>query len=250
MMYFGLIGKNIAHSLSPDYFSEKFQRLSVAACYRLCPIENIEQFHRLLHVQVWHGFNVTAPYKESIIPFLDSIDSVAMSVGAVNTICLTRKDNKLYTIGYNTDIIGFERSLASLCPPFHRKALVLGTGGSAKAVAYVLRKQGIAVTSVSRRQVKDTLTYDTLSADIIASHTLIVNATPLGTPPDTQQYPLIPYDALTSRHLLFDLNYTPAPSAFLRHGASYGAKVKDGRDMLFLQADAAYDLWMKNRDNG
>jgi shikimate dehydrogenase len=184
--------------------------------------------------------NVTIPYKESIIPFLDEMDGIAEDVGAVN--CISIRDGK--TKGYNTDVTGFELSLIPLLTAQHTHALILGTGGSSKSVAYVLKQLGIPYLKVSRSKQDGCLTYDELTNDIIVRHKLIVNTTPAGQYPDTQHAPAIPYDGIVGpHHLLYDLIYNPDETLFLQQGKNKGAAIKNGFEMLQLQAEASWQIW-------
>ena len=237
---YGLIGYPLTHSFSPGFFSEKFRQEGIDAEYNLFPIASISEFPALLNNnRNLSGLNVTLPYKETIIPFLDELDSVASSVGAVNCIAI-RGD---VTTGYNTDVIGFEQSLLPLLKKEQDKALVLGTGGAAKAVRYVLDKLGIASQNVSRKKEAGVMTYDELTNEIIHEHKLIVNATPVGMFPNTELAPALPYAGIGSGHLLYDLIYNPALTLFLLRGQARGAVVKNGLEMLQLQAIAAWGIW-------
>ncbi len=237
---YGLIGFPLSHSFSPAYFRKKFAEQHTDAVYDTFPLTSIDQFPGLLteHPGIC-GLNVTIPYKEAIIPFLHEIDSVAHSVGAVN--CINLKDG--IRKGYNTDVAGFEQSLIPILESQHTQALILGTGGSSKAVAYVLKQLGIPFHKVSRTAEDGCITYAQLTADVIAQHTLIINTTPLGMYPNIDAAPAIPYHALTTHHLLYDLIYNPEETKFLAEGKKYGAAVKNGFEMLQLQAEAAWDIW-------
>ncbi len=237
---YGLIGFPLSHSFSPAYFRKKLAEQHTDAVYETFPLASIDLFLKLLAEQPQIcGLNVTIPYKESIIPFLHEIDSVAHNVGAVN--CINLKDG--IRKGYNTDVIGFEQSLIPLLESQHMQALILGTGGSSKAVAYVLKQLGIPFQKVSREADGTSLTYDALSVDMIARHTLIINTTPLGMYPGIDSAPPIPYEAITTQHLLYDLIYNPEETKFLAEGKKYGAAIKNGFEMLQLQAEAAWDIW-------
>jgi shikimate dehydrogenase len=241
MHLYGLIGFPLEHSFSPQYFAEKFYRENITGTeYRLFPIENITDFILLKnrHPNL-KGLNVTIPHKESIIPFMDELDAVAEAVGAVNCINLTEGK----AIGYNTDVYGFEQSLTPLLQPHHEKALVLGTGGAAKAVAYVLNKLNIAFSQVSRTPAPNVLTYHDLNHQLLQEHTIIINTTPLGMHPNIYDFPDIPYRLLSARHLLFDLIYRPEKTVFLIKGEQQGAVVKNGLEMLYLQAEKSWEIW-------
>ncbi len=237
---YGLIGYPLSHSFSPGYFKEKFAKAEIDAVYRLFPLANIKELPKLLaeHSSL-SGLNVTIPYKEQVIPFLDDIDEAAKTIGAVN--CIKINSNKLK--GYNTDIIGFKKSLAPLLQQQHTKALILGTGGAAKAVAYVLDKFNIDYKLVSSSGKTDTIAYEDISTATVQEHTLIINTTPLGMHPNTDACPDIPYSALGEAHLLYDLIYNPEETTFLKRGKAQGANTKNGYEMLVLQAEASWDIW-------
>lgn len=235
---YGLIGYPITYSFSPSYFKEKFEKDGIKdARYDLYPLEEIEQYEGLKGKS---GLNVTIPYKEVVIPFIDELDETAEGIGAVNTIKFF-PDGR--TKGFNTDIYGFEHSLKPLwkgkVKP--KKALILGTGGASKAVKYVLDHLGIEYKTVSRTQ--GDFTYDRLTEKIINDHRLIVNTTPLGTSPRLDECPDIPYDGIGDEHILYDLIYNPEKTLFLNNGANRRATIKSGLQMLELQADKAWEIW-------
>lgn len=239
MDQYGLIGYPLSHSFSPTYFNQKFKELSLDADYTAYPLENIEQFCDLIQNKSFKGINVTIPYKESIIPYLDEVDPIAKAVGAVNTISF--KNNK--TIGYNTDASGFEKSLTKWLPFEHKlNALVLGNGGAAKAVIYVLNKLQINFKIVSRNHTSD-VTYDNLVPEIFENHLLIINTTPLGMYPDVQKCPDLPYYLLNEKYFLYDLIYNPEKTLFLTEGLIRNSKIKNGYDMLIHQAEDAWKIW-------
>lgn len=240
---FGIIGYPLSSSFSRNKFNEKFEREGIDAVYDLCPLKHIEEFKDLTTKRRFTGMNVTIPYKEQVIPYLGSLDETAASIGAVNTIRFSYDENgKMTTRGYNTDAIGFENSLQPLLKPWHKKALILGTGGASKAVAYVLKKNGIEYRFVSRTAKEGRFTYDDLTEEIMAEFLLIVNCTPLGMyPPDA--FPSIPYEAIGERHLLYDLIYNPEKTLFLQKGEAQGATIKNGMEMLHGQAVAAWKIW-------
>lgn len=239
---FGLIGYPLSHSFSKNYFTQKFEREGLSDCrYELFPMEHIRQLPGLLsqypHLE---GLNVTIPYKQQVLGFLHDSSSLPAPLQACN--CIRIKAGKL--TGFNTDWVGFENSLKPLLKPYHTHALVLGNGGASKAVVYVLQKLGIGVEVVSRQWHEGaTLTYHQLNKDIISKHPLIINTTPLGTFPRVEECPPIPYDGIGSQHLLYDLVYNPAHTAFMQQGAAQGAVVKNGYDMLVGQAEAAWQIW-------
>ena len=243
---FGLLGKNISYSFSKTYFSKKFMNLQLTNHkYVNFDIENIEDFLEIVskYNKSLKGCNVTIPYKESIFNYLDEIDRTASEIGAVNTIKFS-SDGKL--VGYNTDVVGFEKSLIPLLKTHHTKALILGTGGASKAVAYVLKKIDIDYFKVSRNP-KDNLvlTYADISNQLLNEYSLIINCSPLGTYPNINEKPMIPYQFLTSKHLLYDLIYNPVETAFLIEGKKRGTQVKNGLEMLELQAEESWRIWNK-----
>lgn len=243
MKMYGLIGYPLSHSFSKGFFKEKFEKENITGCqYENYPIPGITEFTTLLeeHPQL-QGLNVTIPYKEVVIPFLDELSDAAARIGAVN--CIHFNGGK--KTGYNTDVIGFTKSLQPLLQPHHTQALVLGTGGAAKAIMYALEQLGITYTVVSRRPENGAITYKTLDQAIMEAHTVIVNTTPLGMYPKIDTFPEIPYQYLSSRHLLYDLVYNPAETAFLQKGAAQGAVIKNGHEMLILQAEASWEIWNK-----
>jgi shikimate dehydrogenase len=245
MHVFGLIGYPLTHSFSKPYFTEKFARLGLTDhAYENFPLEQIENFPKLLATQSeLTGLNVTIPYKETIVPYLDSLSSDADKIGAVNTICF--ESSRL--VGYNTDWLGFRAAIMSLKEPpddtWH--ALILGTGGGAKAVAYTLADLKIRYTFVSRRRLHFGKTYEELTPALIANARLIVNTTPLGMFPNVDAAPRIPYEALTADHLLFDLIYNPEETMFLRNGRENGARTENGKSMLVFQAEESWKLWQR-----
>ena len=236
---FGLIGKNISYSFSPDYFNNKFKEENIDAEYRLFDIDKINKIKGVFNQSVG-GLNVTIPYKEEIIPFLDEISGAAKEINAVNTIQF--KDYKI--IGHNTDVIGFRNSIEPLLKPHHKKALILGTGGASKAVKYVFKELNIDFKVVSRSDKAD-FTYEDLNKEILSEYLIIVNCTPLGTFPNIEKSPNIPFEAITEKHLAYDLIYNPEKTTFLRKAESKGAIIKNGLEMLQGQADAAWEIWNK-----
>lgn len=238
---YGLIGNPLGHSFSADFFNKKFEREGIDEHYSLFPLENIGELTPLLASNPGlKGLNVTIPYKRQVIPFLSEISDAAREIGAVNVIKID-SDGKLS--GHNTDSIGFRNSIAPLLEPHMKKALVLGTGGASLAVEYVLRSLGLEVTKVSRTDSEGVITYSDLTPGIMESHHVIVNTTPLGTWPNTEASPDIPYHLLTPGHLCHDLVYNPETTEFMRRSAEYGAKVKNGLEMLIGQALAAWEIW-------
>ena len=233
MKHYGIIGNPLGHSYSEGYFTDKFIREDIAACYTPYPLVAIEQVTTLL--EELDGFNVTYPFKEDILPYLNAIDPVASTIGAVNVVCRGK--------GYNTDWIGFRDSLHPLLATPPTRALLLGTGGVSKAIQYALKDLSIAYTLVSRTPQEHAITYSELSLEILAQHSIIINCTPLGMAPYEQEKPEIPYEYLTPQHLLFDCIYNPAPTLFLQAGAERGCRLKNGLEMLHLQADYAWAIW-------
>ena len=237
---FGLIGKSIDYSFSKKYFSEKFKKENLDCTYSNFDIENISLIESILQKNGISGYNVTIPYKQEIIKFLDEIDEVAKAIGAVNTI--KKIDNK--NIGFNTDCIGFEKSLIPLIE--NKKpdsALILGGGGASKAVKYVLKKFKINYSTVSRKEGKSEFIYENLNDVIINRFKMIINCSPVGTFPNINKCPNIPYKHLTKEHILYDLVYNPIESLFLRRGRELGCKTKNGLEMLEIQANESWRIW-------
>lgn len=243
MIQYGLIGYPLTHSFSPAYFKEKFRREKIKDVrYDAFPINNLIQLNDLLFQKPdIRGLNVTIPYKESIIPYLNEIDPLAREIGAVNTILV--RNGRL--IGYNTDVSGFQAALQPHLNPFIKGALVLGTGGSSKAVVYALRKMGIPSISISRKPGRNLLTYADIDAKLLDSHRLVINCTPVGMHPNESSCPAIPYDGLTKSNILFDLIYNPADTQFMQKGRLRGALVLNGLEMLQLQAEDSWKIWNK-----
>lgn len=235
MGHFGIIGNPLIHSFSAKYFNEKFTREHIDAEYSLYPLNELtnERVNELL--DTLDGFNVTFPYKEAIIPYLDRLDETAQAIGAVNVV--------YKRVGYNTDYAGFIVSLRPLLRPFDRQALVLGTGGASKAVCYGLQQLGITPTLVSRTPQAGQISYADLNADLLSRYTLIINGTPLGMFPEVNTCPPIPYEHLTPRHLLYDCVYNPEETLFLRRGKAQGASIQNGKEMLIGQAKEAWAIW-------
>lgn len=241
MKKYGLIGYPLKNSFSANYFNHKFEQLGIAASYTNFPIENITELPELIeHQPELAGFNVTIPHKQTIIPFLDEVSEEAKQVGAVNTVRVV--NGKL--IGYNTDTFGFEQSILPLLKPWHQHALVLGNGGAAQAVLFVLKKLGLNIHVVTRDPEKG-ITYDELDKPFIRAHQVIINCTPLGMYPNTDQSPNIPYEFITALHLAYDLIYLPEETLFLSNCKAQGATTKNGLQMLHLQAEKAWQIWSK-----
>lgn len=241
MITYGLIGYPLGHSFSKAYFTEKFNNAGIDAQYLNFEIPNIDQFKEVTATPELSGLNVTIPYKQQVIPFLDKLSEAARHIGAVNTIQFS--GGKL--IGHNTDYVGFRDSLKPLLRPHHTKALVLGTGGSSKAVVYALQQMGIDVLKVSRKPSFGQITYADITEQILAEHTLLVNTTPLGMLPNVDEAPDLPYQYINQTHLFYDLVYNPAETLFLQKAKAQDATVKNGLEMLQLQAEAAYTIWLE-----
>ena len=240
MHKYGLVGKNISYSFSQNYFTKKFKKLGLVNYeYVTYDIKSIQDFPKIISQHV-AGLNVTIPFKELIIDFLDEIDDEANQIGAVNTIKII-KNNKLK--GFNTDVYGFEESLQPLLKTCHKKALVLGTGGASKAIIFVLRKLDIDYLVVSRNPDENQISYNDVSKKIIRDYSIIINCTPLGTYPDVEICPDIPYQFLTEKHLLYDLIYNPAKTKFLLEGEKRGVTIHNGLKMLELQAEKSWEIW-------
>ncbi len=243
MRQFGLIGYPLGHSFSKRFFTDKFQSEGIEAAYETYPLENIELFSSLIQDIELSGLNVTIPYKEQVIPFLDEMDDAAAEIGAVNVIKFIRSNDRLTLKGYNSDAAGFEQSLTPYLQPHHTKALILGTGGASKAIRYVLNKLGIQTQYVSRTASESKISYNQLSNELMEEYKLIVNASPLGTFPNVDTCPDIPYEFLTEKHLLFDVIYNPAETLFMKKGKEKGATVINGEPMLIGQALVAWSIW-------
>jgi shikimate dehydrogenase len=245
---YGLIGFPLKHSFSMSYFNEKFDAERIDAQYINFEIPSIEYFKEVIEENPeLKGLNVTIPYKEKVIKYLNELDKDAATIGAVNVIKITHsKKGKVFLRGYNSDVIGFTQSIQPLLEPTHKRALILGTGGASKAVFHGLKKLGITSTFVSRaKHNKETITYEELTPELMAKHTVIVNTTPLGMYPNLDACPDIPYDCLTTDHLLYDLLYNPDQTLFLEKGKAKGCVTKNGLEMLLLQAFAAWEIWQE-----
>lgn len=240
MKVYGLIGKPLKHSFSKAYFTEKFFKEGIIDCvYENFPLSTIEELPTLISSQPeLKGLNVTIPYKEQIISFLHQKDKVVSEIGACN--CIRVADRKLH--GFNTDVIGFTYSLQPYLKSFHKKALILGTGGAAKAVAYSLGQLGIDYRFVSRDTTKG-ITYRDIDERVLSEHLLIINTSPVGMYPNVDEAPDLPYQFLSSDHLLFDLIYNPATTKFLQEGAKRGATILNGHQMLIIQAEESWKIW-------
>ena len=239
MRHFGIIGYPLIHSFSAKYFNEKFESEKIDAEYSLYPTENLtgERMNELMNSL--DGMNVTMPYKKDVIAYLDRLDETAEAIGAVNVI----HDR----VGYNTDCLGFIDSIRPLLREYDKKARVLGTGGASKAVCFGLKKLGISPTLVSRTPQESMLGYDDLTEAVMSDYTVIVNCTPLGMAPEEETFPPIPYEYISARHLLFDCVYNPEETLFLQKGKVQGAITRNGMEMLYGQAKAAWKIWNNNK---
>ena len=242
MRKFGLIGFPLSHSFSKGFFADKFAKENIVSTqYENFPIEKIDQFSSLWEEEPnLEGINITIPHKKAVIPFLDNPSSVVKAMNACN--CIRKYNGQLY--GYNTDVIGFEKSLQPFLKAHHQKALILGTGGAAAAVAWVLEKLGITYQYVSRTSAgKNVISYDDLNNAILQDHLLIINTSPVGMYPHVNETPALDYTAITPAHHLFDLIYNPAETLFLTKGKERGASIQNGLEMLHLQAEASWEIW-------
>ncbi|MBD0725893.1 shikimate dehydrogenase [Flavobacterium sp. L1I52] len=241
---FGLLGRNISYSFSKGHFTKKFENEKYQGyTYENFDIQEIGAFPDIIkNTENLSGMNVTIPYKEEVIPFLDKLSKKATKIGAVNTIKFTKK-GKLK--GYNTDYFGFLKSLKPLLQPHHKKALILGTGGASKGVAFALEELGIGYTFVSRKASEKAIDYSQLNSDIFQEYQIIINSTPIGTSPNIEACPEIPYEFFTDKHIAYDLIYNPAETQFLKNAKERGAQIKNGLDMLIFQAEKAWEIWNK-----
>ena len=241
---FGLLGRNISYSFSKGYFTDKFNNENFAGyTYENFDIPEITAFPEVIKNTLdLKGLNVTIPYKETVIPFLNKLSKKAAIIGAVNTIKITKK-GKLK--GYNTDYYGFKKSLQPLLQAHHKKALILGTGGASKGVAFALDELDIPYTFVSREAKENGIDYDRINATTFDNYQIIINATPVGTSPNVEAFPLIPYEFFTDKHIAYDLIYNPAETQFLKKAKLQGAQIKNGLNMLIFQAEKAWKIWNK-----
>ena len=241
---YGLIGYPLVHSFSISYFNQKFIDEKIDAVYENFEIPTIDLLPEVIDSNPdLRGLNVTIPYKQKVMPFLDAISQEAMAIGAVNVIKVTREGGKSRLKGYNSDVIGFTKSIESMLEKFHKKALILGTGGASKAVDYGLKSLGLETFFVSRYQRPGTIQYEDITPDIIKEYNVIVNCTPCGMYPHTEECPKLPYEAMDNRTILYDLIYNPDTTLFMKKGAEHGANTKNGLEMLLLQAFASWDFW-------
>ena len=245
MEKYGLIGYPLGHSFSVSYFNQKFADEGINAKYENYEIASIDELTEILDkTPELRGLNVTIPYKEKVIPFLDSISPEARAIGAVNVICVTHEKNKTLLKGYNSDVIGFTQSIEPMLDKkWHKKALILGTGGASKAINFGPKSLGLETVFVSRYERPDTIQYERITPEVIKEYNVIVNCTPLGMYPKTDECPNLPYEAMDNHTILYDLIYNPDQTLFMRKGAEYGAEVKNGLEMLLLQAFASWEFW-------
>ncbi len=248
MDIYGIIGKDISYSFSPDYFNNKFRRLGINAEYKIFELSEANEFPEFIagNPEI-KGLSVTIPYKRSLHRFMDFIDVPASICGSINSIKIKHKNNKTFLSSYNTDIIGFERSIKPILKNSKIiKALILGSGGASNAISYVLRKQGILFCIVTTKPAKLLhYNYSWLDKNVMLDNLLIINCTPLGTYPNAEESPNIPYEYITDKHILYDLIYNPSETLFLKLGREHGATCINGQKMLELQADASWDIWTK-----
>jgi shikimate dehydrogenase len=242
---YGLIGYPLGHSFSISYFNQKFQDENIDAVYENYEIPSIDELPEVLSSNPeLKGINVTIPYKEKVLPFLDSISPEARAIGAVNVIRVSHKGNKTILKGYNSDVIGFTKSIEPMLDKkLHQKALILGTGGASKAIDYGLRNLGLETVFVSRYERPGTIQYKNVTPEVVKEYNVIINCTPLGMYPKTEVCPELPYEAMDSHTILYDLIYNPDETLFMKRGAEYGANVKNGLEMLLLQAFSSWEFW-------
>lgn len=244
MEKYGLLGYPLGHSFSRGFFNEKFANEHIDAEYLNFEIADIDEVRGILaEYPNLHGLNVTIPYKEKILPYLDELTPEAKAIGAVNVIQVTHRHNKIHLKGFNSDVIGFSQSIEPLLELHDKKALILGTGGASKAVRYGLQKLGLEYQLVSRHRNESCIQYEDITAEMLQEYTVIVNCTPLGMYPKVDACPAIPYEGLGPKHLLYDLLYNPDTTLFMSKGHAQGARTKNGLEMLILQARAAWEFW-------
>lgn len=247
---YGLIGYPLGHSFSISYFNEKFESEGIDAVYENFEIPQIEDVKEIIDSNPdLKGLNVTIPYKQQVLKYIKELSPEAKAIGAVNVIRIEHKGNKTVLKGFNSDVIGFTKSIEPILNTYHKKALILGTGGAAKAVQYGLQSHGIETLFVSRTKKKNAITYEEVTADIVREYNVIVNCTPVGMYPHIDECPKLPYEAMDSHTLLYDLLYNPDETKFLRLGAERGATVKNGLEMLLLQAFVSWEIWNGEEEN-
>ncbi len=244
MDIYGLIGYPLGHSFSRNYFNQKFTDEGIDAKYENFELPTIESLLEVLDSNPnLKGLNVTIPYKQKVISYLDNLTPEARAIGAVNVIKVTHEDNQTILKGYNTDVIGFTKSIEPMLEKIHNKALILGTGGASKAIDYGLKALGLDTIFVSRYQRPGTIQYEDITPDVVKEYNVIVNCTPCGMYPRTDECPKLPYEAMDSHTILYDLIYNPDETMFMKRGAAYGANTKNGLEMLLLQAFASWEFW-------
>lgn len=241
---YGLIGYPLGHSFSVTYFNEKFANEDIDACYINFEIPRIEDLPEILASNPeLRGLNVTIPYKEKVIGYLDDLSPEARAIGAVNVIRVSHKGNNIVLKGFNSDVIGFTRSIEPMLEKIHKKALILGTGGASKAIDFGLKSLGLETIFVSRSKKSGCITYEEVTPKMMKDYNVIVNCTPLGMYPNVDTCPNLPYEAMDSHTILYDLIYNPDETLFMKRGAQYGANTKNGLEMLLLQAFASWEFW-------
>ncbi len=244
---YGLLGYPLIHSFSKDFFNHKFELEDINAEYLNFELEDIGDLMEVI-AQYPHlmGLNVTSPYKEQVLPYLNEVDAHARAIGAVNVIKIVRdsRNGDIFLKGFNSDTIGFRKSIEPLLAEIkHPQAMILGTGGASKAVSHAFEQLGVEVMIVSRKKTAATFTYEELTKAMVHAHPIVVNATPLGTYPNTESCPNFPYRFLSKEHLAYDLVYNPEETLFMKNAKAHGATIKNGLEMLLLQGFAAYDIW-------
>ncbi len=241
---YGLIGYPLGHSFSINYFNQKFADEGINAKYMNFEIPSIDALAEVLDSNPeLKGLNVTIPYKQKVMEFLDQISPEARAIGAVNVIRVTHEGKDIKLKGFNSDVIGFTQSIEPMLEPYHKKALILGTGGASKAIDYGLKSLGLETVFVSRYRRPETICYEDITPDVVKEYNVIVNCTPIGMFPKTEECPLLPYEAMDEKNILYDLIYNPDETLFMKMGAERGASVKNGLEMLLLQAFASWEFW-------
>ena len=241
---YGLIGYPLGHSFSINYFNQKFADEGINAKYLNFEIPSIDALAEVLDSNPeLKGLNVTIPYKQKVMEFLDQISPEARAIGAVNVIRVTHEGKNIKLKGFNSDVIGFTQSIEPMLEPYHKKALILGTGGASKAIDYGLKSLGLETVYVSRYRRPETICYEDITPEVVKEYNVIVNCTPLGMFPKTEECPQLPYEAMDDRNILYDLIYNPDETMFMKKGEEYGASVKNGLEMLLLQAFASWEFW-------
>jgi shikimate dehydrogenase len=244
MDLYGLIGYPLGHSFSISYHNQRFADEGINAKYVNFEIPTIDDLPEILGSNPnLKGLNVTIPYKEKVMEFLDYISPEARTIGAVNVIKVIHEGKDIILKGYNSDVIGFTKSIEPMLERYHKKALILGTGGASKAINYGLKSLGLETVFVSRYERPDTIQYESITPDVVKEYNVIVNCTPIGMYPKTEQCPMLPYEAMDENTILYDLIYNPDETLFMKRGAQYGAQTKNGLEMLLLQAFASWEFW-------